>query len=257
MKKKIWQGILGVAIVLGLWTLASKTGMFGRMSAQNAQLLLPLPSAVGKELINVLSSGYLLTNVWVSMQRVLIGFLLAVAIGLPIGILIGLSEDARNIVYPIIRFISPIPGVAWVPLAILWFGLGNQSAIFIIVMGSLSPIITNTYQGVLNVDRKLYQVLDIMEAGWDKKILYCVIPGILPYVMAGFRLGLGFAWRVVIAAELVGVPRGMGYVLSMGRSTGNTAMTLIVIITLGVVMILMEEVLFRFLESRLSRWKKA
>ena len=78
------------------------------------------------------------------MQRVLIGFGIAAAIGLPLGIIMGISENVRNFIYPLVRFFSPIPGVAWVPLAILWFGLGNNAAIFIIVMGSLSPIIVNS-----------------------------------------------------------------------------------------------------------------
>lgn len=246
---------MGAALLLALWTLASLTGLFGRVDKNIARMLFPLPSSVGKEMIEMLSSGYLLSNIWVSFRRVLTGFLLAVLIGLPVGIFIGMSETVRNIIYPLIRFVSPIPGVAWVPLAILWFGLGNRAAIFIIVMGSLSPVIVNTYQGIQNVDRRLYQVLEIMEASWMQKIRYCVIPGILPYVLAGFRLSLGFAWRVVIAAEMVGVPRGMGYVLSVGRNTGNTSVTLIVIISLGVVMILMEEVLFGALEKRMNRWK--
>ena len=256
MKKKgIIQGCIGVILVLVIWTAASMTGLFGKMDKNTARMLFPLPSTVVEELVEMLKSGYLLLNLWVSMKRVLIGFAIAVVIGLPIGILIGTSETVHNIIYPIIRFVSPIPGVAWIPLAILWFGLGNSAAIFIIVMGSLSPIIVNTYQGMKNVDQRLYHVLDIMEAGWFVRIRCCVIPGILPYVMAGFRMGLGFAWRVVIAAEMVGVPRGMGYVLSVGRNTGDTAATLIVIITLGAVMIFMEEVLFRAIEKKMNKWK--
>lgn len=256
VKKKVFiQGVMGVILVLALWTVASMTGLFGKMERDTAQMLFPLPSTVLEELAQMLQSGYLLFNLWVSMKRVLVGFAIAVAIGLPVGILIGTSETVHNIIYPIIRFLSPIPGVAWVPLAILWFGLGNSAAIFIIVMGSLSPIIVNTYQGMKNVDERLYNVLDIMEASWVDRIFYCVIPGILPYVTAGFRLGLGFAWRVVIAAEMVGVPSGMGYVLSVGRNTGDTAATLIVIITLGAVMVFMEEVLFRAIENHMSKWK--
>lgn len=255
MKKKFLQGCLGVCLVLALWTVASVTGLFGKLDPDTAKMLFPLPTTVARELVEELASGYLLSNLWVSMKRVFTGFLIAVVIGLPTGILIGTSETARNIMYPIIRFVSPIPGVAWVPLAILWFGLGNSAAVFIIVMGSLSPIIENTYQGMQNVDRRLYHVLDIMEANWFQRIRYCVIPGILPYVTAGFRLGLGFAWRVVIAAEMVGVPRGMGYVLNVGRNTGNTASTLIVIISLGIVMIFMEEGLFRVAEKQMSKWK--
>ena len=256
MKKKAFvQGCLGVALVLAAWIIASRTGIFGRVDQKAADLLFPMPNKVFAQLVEMIRSGYLLTNLLVSLRRVLTGFLIAVCIGLPAGIWIGLSEDFRNIVYPILQFVSPIPGVAWVPLSILWFGLGNRAAIFIIVMGSLSPIITNTYEGVKNIDHHLLWVMDIMEASSLQKIRYCVIPSILPYVIAGFRLGLGFAWRVVIAAEMVGVPRGMGYVLSMGRSTGNTAVTIIVIITLGFIMILLEKVLFNTIEKRMQRWK--
>lgn len=255
MRKKIVQGCIGVLLILAVWTAASVTGLFGKMDAVTAQMLFPLPTSVAAELVEMLKSGYLLSNLLVSLGRVLAGFGIAVAIGLPVGILVGLSENIRNTFYPIIRFISPIPGVAMVPLAILWFGLGNSAAIFIIVMGSISPIIVNTFQGMQNVDRRLENVLGIMEASMMQRIRYCVIPSILPYVVAGFRLGLGMAWRVVIAAELVGVPRGMGYVLSVSRNTADTAATLIVIITLGVVMILMEEVLFRVIEKHMNKWK--
>ncbi|MDD2957637.1 MAG: ABC transporter permease [Lachnospiraceae bacterium] len=253
--KAVIQGCIGILMLLLIWTVASKTGLFGKLDPDTAEMLFPDPLVVGKRFVEVLTSGYLLTNIWVSMKRVLVGFCIAVIIGLPIGIFMGRSQSFHNYINPIIRFVSPIPGVAWVPLAILWFGLGNNAAIFIIIMGSMSPIITNTYQGMQNVDSKLYQVLDIMEANWHQTIRYCVIPSILPYVMAGFKLGLGFAWRVVIAAEMVGVPRGMGYVLSVGRNTGDTAITLITIITLGIIMILMEVVLFGTLEKRMNKWK--
>ena len=123
-------------------------------------------------------------------------------------------------------------------------------------MGSLSPIIVNSLQGVLNVDKKLYDVLSIMEANPWQVVKYCIIPSIIPYIVSGFKLGLGFAWRVVIAAEMVGVPKGLGYVLSVGRNTANTSVTIITIISLGIIMMLMEEVLFRFLESRTNQWKK-
>ncbi|MDO4345101.1 MAG: ABC transporter permease [Eubacteriales bacterium] len=254
--KAFLQGCAGIAAILLLWTVASATGIFGKLDGKTAQLLLPLPTTVAKEFAEMIASGYLLSNIWVSMQRVLVGFGLAVVIGLPLGILMGMSETLRNCIYPVVRFFSPIPGVAWVPLAILWFGLGNNAAIFIIVMGSLSPIIINSLQGVLNVDRKLYDVMRMMEASRWQIIVHCIVPSIIPYIVSGFKLGLGFAWRVVIAAELVGVPRGLGYVLSVGRSTANTSVTLITIISLGVIMMLMEEVLFRILEQRTSKWKK-
>lgn len=258
MKSKLkpyLQGLFTIIIVVLIWSIASKTGLFGKLEPDKAQLLLPMPGVVAAEFMDMIKSGYLLSNIWVSMQRVLIGFGIAIAIGLPLGIGMGMSENLRNFIYPMVRFFSPIPGVAWVPLAILWFGLGNNAAIFIIVMGSLSPIIVNSLQGVMNVDRKLYDVLNIMEASRWQIVKYCIIPSIVPYIISGFKLGLGFAWRVVIAAEMVGVPKGLGYVLNVGRNTGNTSVTIITIISLGIIMMLMEEVLFRFLEKRTNKWK--
>ena len=94
-----------------------------------------------------------------------------------------------------------------------------------------------------------------MDAGRWQIIKYCIVPSIIPYLISGFRLGLGFAWRAVIAAELVGVPDGMGYVLSVGRNTANTAITLIVILSLGVIMMLMENLFFTPLECFTENWK--
>lgn len=258
MKKKgkvILQGCISFAVLLIIWNIASNTGIFGRVDVDRGRLLLPPPVEVGKELWEILKSGYLPYNIWVSMKRVLSGFLIAVAIGTPVGILMGMSTTLRNFLHPIFRLFSPIPGVAWVPLAILWFGLGNSAAVFIITMGALSPIITNTLQGVMEVDEKLIQVLRIMEASRWQIIKRCIVPSIIPYLVSGFKLGLGFAWRAVIAAELVGVPEGLGYVLNVGRNTANTAITLITILSLGIIMILMENLFFTPLERYTANWK--
>ncbi|MCI5899012.1 MAG: ABC transporter permease [Firmicutes bacterium] len=258
MKKKlkvILQGFLSFAVLLIIWNIASNTGIFGRVDVDRGRLLLPPPVEVAKELWEILKSGYLPYNIWVSMKRVLSGFLIAAAIGTPVGILMGMSTTLRNFLHPIFRLFSPIPGVAWVPLAILWFGLGNSAAVFIITMGALSPIITNTLQGVMEVDEKLIQVLRIMEANKWQIIKKCIVPSIIPYLVSGFKLGLGFAWRAVIAAELVGVPEGLGYVLNVGRNTANTAITLITILSLGVIMILMENLFFTPLERYTANWK--
>jgi ABC-type nitrate/sulfonate/bicarbonate transport system permease component len=167
----------------------------------------------------------------------------------------GMSKTINNFASPIFRMFSPIPGVAWVPLAILWFGLGDTAAVFIIIMGAIAPIIINANQGVKDTDRNLLQALNSMGASRWQIVKRCIIPGIVPYLVSGFRLGLGFAWRVVIAAEMVGVPNGIGYVLSTGRSTGRTEVTIVTILSLGIIMILMEQVLFATLEKTTNHWR--
>lgn len=255
-KQAILEGILSVLIFAGIWKLASATGIFGRVSVRSSSLLLPPPEKVIASVVEMFVSGYLEKHILVSLLRVVKGFLLAVAIGVPMGILMGSNRHAKNSLNILFRLFSPIPGVAWIPLAILWFGLGDSAAIFIITMGSISPIIINTMQGVDDVDPNLRQALLTMGASRWQIIMKCVIPSIVPYMISGFRLGLGFAWRVLIAAEMVGVPDGLGYVLNTGRSTGRTEVTVVTILLLGAIMILMEEVLFMPLEKKVCHWRK-
>lgn len=257
MKKYIAfaEGVAALGLLILIWHIASVTGIFGKVSIRASQLLLPTPKKVFLSIYEMTISGYLPENILISLLRVVKGFLLAVAIGIPVGIFMGLSKHFFNFFNPIFRLVSPIPGVAWVPLAILWFGLGDKAAIFIITMGAISPIITNTLQGVKDVDPILLQALDTMGANKFQVVARCIIPSIIPYVVSGFRLGLGFSWRVVIAAELVGVPNGLGYVLNVGRSTGQTEITIVTIICLGAIMIFMDELLFNPIENLTKNWK--
>lgn len=260
MKNKkiaVIEGIISLLIFALFWKIASATGIFGRVSVRSSQLLLPPPEKVLYSIYDMLISGYLEKHIWVSFWRVIRGFLIAAVIGIPVGIFMGVNVHAKNCLNILFRLFSPIPGVAWVPLAILWFGLGDNAALFIITMGSISPIIVNTMQGVDDVDKNLEQALLTMGASKLQIVTRCIIPSIVPYMISGFRLGLGFAWRVVIAAELVGVPDGLGYVLNTGRSTGKTEVTVVTIILLGIIMVLMEEVLFRPIEKKVCHWRKA
>lgn len=257
MKKKmipILQTIISILVLLAIWEIASDTGIFGRVSIKASKFLLPQPIKVFQSMYEMIMSGYLIDNILISMKRVIIGFVIAVIIGLPVGIGMGMSKTIKNYLNPILKLFSPIPGVAWVPLAILWFGLGSSAAIFIITVGAISPIIINTMQGVNDVDKKLLQALKTMDASRLQVIRWCIIPSIIPYIVSGFKLGLGFAWRVVIAAELVGVPGGLGFVLNVGRSTGNTEVTIVTIISLGIIMIVMEQLFFAPLEKTTRFW---
>lgn len=257
MKKwiSIIEGILSIAILILIWNIASSTGIFGHVTVKSSQLLLPPPSKVLKSIYEMIVSGDLISNLLVSLVRVLKGFAIAVCIGIPVGIFMGLNKHFYNFINPIFRIISPIPRVAWVPLAILWFGLGDVAAIFIITVGSISPIITNTLQGVQDVDPILNQALQTMGASKIQIITKCILPSIIPNIVSAFRLGIGFAWRVVIAAELVGVPNGLGYILNVGRSTGHTEVTIVTILCLGAMMILMDRVLFVPIENMTKKWK--
>jgi NitT/TauT family transport system permease protein/taurine transport system permease protein/sulfonate transport system permease protein len=238
-----------------MWQVASSTGLFGRTSPEYTRLLLPPPTVVLASLVEMIRSGYLLDNVSISIVRVVSGFLLAALIAVPLGIAMAISATIHNLTEPLVRLLSPIPGVAWVPLAILWFGLGDQAAIFIITIGSIFPILLNTAQGVQDADQRLIDAARTMGATRWQILRRVLLPGLVPYLVTGFRTGLSFAWRVVIAAEMVGVPKGIGYMLTIGRSTGQTEITIVTMLVLGVLMMIMEELIFVPLESYTNAWR--
>jgi len=254
--QRLWQGAITILIVIALWQAASMTGIFGRTSPEYSRLLLPPPAIVLASLAGMVRSGYLLDNVSISILRVLAGFLLAVLIAVPVGIAMALSISIHNLMEPLVRLLSPIPGVAWVPIAILWFGLGDEAAIFIIAIGSIFPILLNTSQGVQDADQRLIDAARTMGATRWQILRRVLLPGLVPYLVTGFRTGLSFAWRVVIAAEMVGVPKGIGYMLTVGRSTGQTEITIVTMLVLGLLMVVMEELIFVPLESFTNAWRR-
>ncbi|MGB8932366.1 MAG: ABC transporter permease [Anaeromyxobacteraceae bacterium] len=250
-------GALALSAFVVLWHVASTTGLFGRFPPAYAQLLLPSPGAVGRAALDSAASGELWSQVSVSLLRVTAGFGIAVALGLPLGLLSAVSPAANAAIEPFVRLFSPIPGVAWVPLAILWFGLGNSAAIFIIAVGSVFPVLLGTAQGVRSVDLRLVEAGRVLGARPLQLLQRVLLPSLVPYLVTGFRLGLGFAWRVVIAAEMVGVPRGIGYMLNAGRATGRTEVTLLTMVVLGALMVAAEELLFSPLDRHTQSWRGA
>jgi ABC-type nitrate/sulfonate/bicarbonate transport system permease component len=254
--QRLWQGTMTLAVAIVLWHFASSTGLFGRTSPEFSRLLLPPPTVVLSSLIEMIRSGYLLDNVSISVLRVLCGFLLAALIAVPLGVVMALSTKVYNLADPIVRLLSPIPGVAWVPIAILWFGLGDEAAIFIITIGSIFPILLSTVQGVHDVDDHLVDAARTMGATRWQIMQRVMLPSVIPYLVTGFRTGLSFAWRVVIAAEMVGVPKGIGYMLTVGRSTGRTEITIVTMIVLGVLMIIVEALIFSPLQNYTDAWRR-
>lgn len=253
--QRLWQSLLTLSVFLLVWHVASNTGIFGRTSPETSRLLLPPPSVVASSLIEMARSGYLLDNVSISVFRVLCGFVLAVLVAVPLGIAMALSPTVHNLSDPIVRLLSPIPGIAWVPIAILWFGLGDEAAIFIIAIGSIFPVLLSTTQGVQDVDQRLVDAARTMGANRPQIMHRVMLPSLVPYLVTGFRTGLSFAWRVVIAAEMVGVPKGIGYMLTVGRSTGRTEVTIVTMLILGVLMITVEELIFHPLQSYTDAWR--
>lgn len=249
--------IVGLLAFLIAWEIFSRTGCFGRFPQRAIGVFLPSPLSVIKCFLQLLTDGQLLHHISVSLCRVGIGFFMSVVIGVPVGYFMGKSRAAFEYLDPFVQIFQSIPGVAWVPLAIVWFGLGDRAAVFIIVMGSIFPVILNTVQGVESIDRNLVSAALTLGARRRHLILMVELPSVLPYMITGFRTGLGFAWRVVLAAEMVGVPSGLGYLLTFGRGIGRTDITIVTMACLGMIMLVTNHALLSPLEQWINAHRRA
>jgi ABC-type nitrate/sulfonate/bicarbonate transport system permease component len=236
-----------VVFVLG-WELLARSGLV-------STLFLPPPSVVARTAWHLLLSGNLFGNIWASLIRVLAGFFLATILAIPLGTMAGMNTTIFNSVDPIIELFRPIPVLALLPLAILWFGIGESSKIFIITYAAFFPIFINTLAGVKYSDPTLIQVASTLGASRMQIFYRVVLMSALPSLAVGIRLGLGFAFLALVAAELIASTRGLGYLIMDARLTFQTDVSMVGIVSLGVLGYAMNAILVGIERWALS-WKQ-
>jgi sulfonate transport system permease protein len=214
---------------------------------------MPEPMAIVNVTIEYIKNGKLLNNIGVSFVRVIEGFLLALVAAFIIGINVSVFPKFDRFTDLVIQILRPIPPIAWIPLAILWFGIGQSSKIFIIFLGAFFPIFLNTVDGVKSIDAKYFELAEVYEIPKIKLIHKIIIPGALPSIMTGIRLGLGNAWVCVVAAEMIGATSGVGFMLSDGRSLSRPDIVILGMLIVGIVGKLMDDLL-RKLREKLITW---
>jgi NitT/TauT family transport system permease protein len=222
--KKLVEGLIGLVVPVTavlMWQIAASLGWL------NAQIL-PSPWAVLKKWyeyatpllpfdptqqsrIQWLFSGELVADSIGSLYRVLVGFVIGAGLGLPLGLMMGASQKVNAIFNPLIQLLRPIPPIAYIPLSILWFGLGNPPAIFLISLGAFFPVLMNTIAGVRNVDA-IY-IRAARNLGADQYTLFTriMLPAATPYILSGARIAMGTAFIVVIVSEMIAVNNGLGF----------------------------------------------
>lgn len=236
-----------VALVVALWQGLSVLGVI-------QPLILPPPTQVAAAFLELLKSGVLIRHIGYSVLRVLEGFGIAALLGLGLGMAIGLSKTLARMTDLIIQVIKPIPPIAWIPLAILWFGIGEQSKVFIIFLGAFFPVIINTIDGIRQTDHKLVEVARILDVTRGRFIWQVVIPGAFPAIMTGLRVGLMVAWMCVVAAELIAASSGVGYLIMDARQLSQSDVVLVGMITIGIIGKLMDSLIYQ-IEKRVITWK--
>jgi NitT/TauT family transport system permease protein len=223
----------------------------------------PLPAKLFPSLLTVaaafwrlLASGILLAHAQGTLVRLTLGFALAAVLGVAVGIAMGRSRWAEDVLLPVVSIGSPIPGLAYAPLFVLWFGLGNLPAVLLVAVAAAFPAAINTWTGVKAVKEIWIRAAEGMGAPESQLFRKVILPGALPYVLTGLRLALARAWRVLVAVEmLTSVPRGLGWLIFGAREFLNTDVMLAGIAVIGLIGFGLERLVFERIERfTVVRW---
>jgi len=248
-----WRGVVRNAfpfvVVGGLWEIVAHLGIFP------ARLFPPLEE-VAAAFVRLTAAGILPHHAIETIFRLLSGFALAAILGVAIGFAMGRSRRAEDIFLPLVSIGAPIPGLAYAPLFLLWFGLGNLSAVLLVGFVSAFPIIFNTWTGVKAVKEIWVRSAQAMGADNRRLFRHVILPGALPYILTGLRLGLAQAWRILVGVEmLAAVSWGLGWLIFGAREFLNTDVMLAGIVVIGAIGLALEKLVFQRVENfTVVRW---
>ena len=247
--KKRWPGFVLFVSILMAWEYASASNLIDQVSV-------PRVSAIVTSWIAGVKDGQLLAALGPSLERIFAGFGLAVVVAVPLGLLMGSVAIIYRLLEPLTEFVRPIPAAAYIPVAILFLGIGNEMKIFVVFLACLFPILLNTYGGVRGVDAVLIDTGRTFGVSHVKALCQIVFPAALPSILTGMRISLGIALIVVVVAEMIAGNSGIGYyILDMQRSFRIPAM-FAGIFTLGLLGFMINFVFLK-LEQHLLRWRGA
>jgi NitT/TauT family transport system permease protein len=220
--------------------------------------IFPTPWQVVSGTVELLQDGTLWEHVGASLFRVGTGFFLAVVFAVPLGLWMGWARGAFRTLNPIFQMLRPISPIAWIPIAILWFGVGNASPIYLIFISSVFPMIVQTTAGVHTIERRYLRAAQNFGGSRYTLFRHVVIPAVLPQIIVGMRIGLGVAWLVVVAAEMIALRSGLGYLIIDSRNAGNRYDLVIAgMVIIGLIGLLLDGVM-RLLEGlKWVRWRYA
>ncbi|HFL3544611.1 TPA: ABC transporter permease [Clostridioides difficile] len=244
---RLVKSVLIFFIILLLWKITNYLGIW-------SDYILPSPEKVYSTFLNMISDGSIFINVYASMKRVLIGFAISTATGVPLGIFFGIYSGVYEYFKSLINFLRNTPPLALIPMLILWFGIGEESKIIIIVLASFFPIFTSTLKGIKNCDSKLIEVGRVFEFSKLQIIFKIIIPNAILDIAVGLKLALGYSFRAIIGAELVAASSGLGYLISDGKEMSRTDVVIVGIIVIGLLGIITDYI-FSIIVKKVSKGK--
>jgi NitT/TauT family transport system permease protein len=261
--REIGIGLIVPAVIIAVWQAVTQLGWVNPQVLPSplavvekwiAYLLPMQPYASGSKLAWYFS-GELLIDSLGSMYRVVVGFLIGAGLALPIGLAMGASARVYAWFNPLFQLLRPIPPIAYIPLSILWFGLGNPPAVFLIALGAFFPVLMNTIAGVRQVDSIYLRAARNLGAGRRTLFLRVILPASVPYILAGVRIGIGTAFIVVIVSEMIAVNNGLGFRILEAREYFWSDKIIAGMITIGLWGLAIDVGMNR-LNNHLLRWHR-
>jgi NitT/TauT family transport system permease protein len=232
-RRRIVRGGIGIGAVLAVWQIMA--------AYYGLEQILPPPLTVARTIFNTLTIS---------------GFTIAAALAIPLGLLLGRSRAAREFVDPVIRSLYPIPGIAWIPLAILWFGLGNATVIFVVVIAEFFPLYFNTEAGARTINPTLIDAARCFGAKGFTLFRRVILPASIPFITVGMRIALGGAWRMIVAGEMLASDSGIGSVLMESRFQFRANDLMMAMILISIVGYITERLIIGTIEKKTTeRWE--
>ncbi|MDR7482092.1 MAG: ABC transporter permease [Armatimonadota bacterium] len=234
--------------VLVAWYLVTATGWI-------STLFLPSPTMVWREAMKLVSSGELWYHVLTSARRVFVGYLLSAAVAIPVGVLMGTSRVAKAAIDPLLSLIRPLPSLSWIPLSILWFGIGESQKYAIVFMGTFAATLLYVAEATKRVDPLLVLAARNLGANSLEIMREVILPGALPGIVSGLKVSLAISWTVVLSAEMVAANRGLGALIWFGKDWNNLALIMVGMALISATVFTIDT-LFRAMEGRLIPWER-
>ena len=244
---KIWPPLAVLIAIVGLWWI---------VVVQTQSVIFPTPWQVVTGTLELAADGTLSEHIGASLLRVGMGFAIAVLVAVPMGLWMGRVESAYRTFNPIFQILRPISPIAWIPLAILWFGVGNLSPVFLIFIAAVFPMIVQTAAGVHTIEGRYLRAAE--NFGVSRRVLFrrVIVPAVLPEIIVGMRISLGVAWLVVVAAEMIALRSGLGYLIIDSRNAGNRYDLVIAsMVIIGLIGLLLDGMMRKLEGLKSVRWR--